>query len=275
MAKRLNVQLVVIDPQNDFLDIPGAALSVTGANADMNRLAAFIDRAGSKLADIHVTLDSHRLVDIAHPAWWVNQDGDQPNPFTLISASDIAAGIWTTRDPGVRSRTLAYARALEATPGQYRICVWPPHCLIGTWGHNVHAGLNASLQKWSNDAYAMVNYVTKGSNPYTEHYGALMAEVPDPNDPGTGLNTQFLQMLAAADIVAVAGEASSHCVLKTVAQIAENIGTEHIKKFYLLRDCMSPVGALPGVDFPAIADAFLLKMQAAGMTVTTSTDFLS
>ena len=275
MAKRLNVQLVVIDPQNDFCDIPGAALSVTGANADMNRLATFIGRAGNKLADIHVTLDSHRLVDIAHPAWWVDQNGDQPKPFTLISASDIVAGIWTTRDPGVRSRTLAYARALESTPGQYRICVWPPHCLIGTWGHNVHTGLNDSLQKWSNDAYAMVNYVTKGSNPYTEHYGALMAEVPDPNDPSTGLNTQFLQMLAEADIVAVAGEASSHCVLKTIQQIAENIGTEHIKKFHLLRDCMSPVGALPGVDFPAIAEAFLVKMQAAGMTVTTSTDFLS
>lgn len=276
MAKRLNIQLVVIDPQNDFCDIPGAALPVPGANADMERLAKFIDRAGSKLADIHVTLDSHRLIDIAHPAWWMDQNGDQPKPFTLISANDIEAGIWTPRDPGLRSRTLAYARTLESAPDHYKICVWPPHCLIGTAGHNVHAALNKSLQKWSDREFAMVDYITKGSNPYTEHYGALMAEVPDPNDPSTGLNTQFLTMLAEADIVAVAGEASSHCVLKTVQQIAENIGAEHIKKFHLLRDCMSPVPAIPNVvDFPAIAEAFLNRMKADGMTITTSTDFLS
>jgi nicotinic acid phosphoribosyltransferase len=65
MTKRTNIQLVVIDPQNDFCDLPGAALPVTGANADMERLAKFITRAGKKLEDIHVTLDSHRFIDIA------------------------------------------------------------------------------------------------------------------------------------------------------------------------------------------------------------------
>ena len=34
--------LLVIDPQNDFLDIPGAALPVSGANADMQRLADWL-----------------------------------------------------------------------------------------------------------------------------------------------------------------------------------------------------------------------------------------
>lgn len=275
MAKRLNIQLVAIDPQNDFCDIPGATLAVTGAGTDMERLAQFINRVGGKLEDVHVTLDSHRLIDIAHPAWWMDQNGNQPNPFTIISAADIEAGIWTPRNPSFRPRTLDYAHTLESTADHYNICVWPPHCLIGTWGHNVHATLNEALQKWSDREYAMVDYVTKGSNPWTEHYGALMAEVPDPNDPSTGLNTAFLQMLAEADIVAVAGEASSHCVLKTVRQIADNIGDAHIKKFHLLRDCMSPVSAVPGgPDFPKIAEAFLRDMKSRGMTITTSTDFL-
>jgi nicotinamidase/pyrazinamidase len=276
VAKRLNVQLVVIDPQNDFCDLQGARLPVTGANADMERLAKFLDRVGRKLEDVHVTLDSHRLIDIAHPAWWMDQNGNQPNPFTMISAADIDAGIWTPRNPGFRQRTLDYAHALESTASHYKIFVWPPHCLIGTWGHNVHATLNEALQKWSDEQYAMVDYVTKGSNPWTEHYGALMAEVPDPNDPSTALNTAFLQMLAEADIVAVAGEASSHCVLKTVQQIADNIGDAHVKKFHLLRDCMSPVPQTPGgPDFPKMAEAFLRDMKSRGMTITTSTDFLS
>ncbi|MBI2591086.1 MAG: hypothetical protein HYW34_00170 [Candidatus Brennerbacteria bacterium] len=276
MVKRLKVHLVVIDPQNDFCDLPGAALPVAGANADMERLAGFINRVGHKLDDVHITLDSHRLIDIMHPAWWMDQNGNQPNPFTMISAADIEAGIWTPRNPGFRQKTLNYARVLESTPDHYKIFVWPVHCLIGTWGHNVHSKLNEALQRWSDREYAMVNYVTKGSNPWTEHYGALMAEVPDPDDPSTGLNTSFLDIIAEADIVAVAGEASSHCVLKTVQQIADNIGDTHIKKFHLLRDCMSPVPASPGgPDFPKIAEAFLREMKSRGMTITTSTDFLS
>lgn len=242
----------------------------------MERLARFLKRVGGKLEDVHVTLDSHRLIDIAHPAWWMDHNGDQPGPFTIISAADIEAGIWTPRNPSFRQRTLEYSRSLEAAADHYKICVWPVHCLIGTWGHNVHETLNEALQGWSDKEYAMVDYVTKGSNPWTEHYGALMAEVPDPSDPSTQLNTAFLQMLSEADIVAVAGEASSHCVLKTVQQIAENIGDTHIKKFHLLRDCMSPVGAVPGgPDFPKIAETFLGSMKSRGMTITTSTDFLS
>ena len=86
MKTSTKVHLLVIDPQNDFCDIPVAeqpadtsaagskklapALPVTGADQDMKRLAAFIDRAGDKLFDIHVTLDSHNPIDIAHPTWW-------------------------------------------------------------------------------------------------------------------------------------------------------------------------------------------------------------
>ena len=205
----LNVQLVVIDPQNDFVDISGAALPVPGANEDMKRVAKLVERCGRKLSDIHVTLDSHRLVDIAHPAWWVDGRGKNPAPFTLITASDIEKGIWTTRDPALRAYSLGYAKKLEAT-GKYTLCVWPVHCLIGTWGHNVQSDLNASLQKWSAEQFALADLVTKGSHPYTEHYGALQAEVPDPKDPGTALNTEFLATLAQADVIVLAGEALSH-----------------------------------------------------------------
>jgi nicotinamidase-related amidase len=276
VEKRPNVHLLVVDPQNDFCDLAGAALPIPGATADMERLAALINQVGHKLKAIHVTLDSHRLIDIAHPAWWRDQNGQKPKPFTMISAGDIEVGIWTPRNPAFRTRTLQYAHDLESAPDHYKIFVWPPHCLIGTWGHNVHAALNDALQKWSDEQYVLVDYMTKGTNPCTEHYGALMAEVPDPNDPSTGLNTAFLNTLIEADIVLVAGEASSHCVLKTVKQIAANIADQQLKKFHLLRDCMSPVPAQPGgPDFPKIAQAFFHDMKDQGMTITTSTDFLA
>lgn len=272
--KNLKIHLLVIDPQNDFVDIDGASLPVAGAKDDMGRLAKMVGRVGHKFEDIHVTMDSHRLLDISHPAWWVDKDKNHPSPFTIISADDVANKIWMPRNPNFYARCLSYVQEL-ALKGNYMLCIWPPHCLIGTWGHNVYAELNDALQRWSGKEFAMVDYVTKGSNPWTEHYGALEAEVPDPQDPGTQLNTRFLDMLANADIVAIAGQALSHCVKATVTQIANNIGQEHIKKFQILTDCSSPVGAVPnGPDFPAIAKAWLGDMQKLGMTLVTSDEFL-
>jgi nicotinamidase/pyrazinamidase len=276
----MKIHLLIIDPQNDFMDIPGAALPVAGANGDMNRLAGLVDRIGLKLQKIHVTLDSHQVVDIAHPAFWRDQNGNQPTPMTIISAASIKDGTWTPRLPQFRDRSLAYAEALEAS-GKYQIMVWPAHCLIGSPGYSVQETLLGALNRWCATRVRNIDYVAKGTNVFTEHYGALMAEVPDPNDPSSQLNGRFLQVLQDADIIVVAGEASSHCVKATVEQVADNIGDEHVKKFHLLTDCMSPVGAVTDgngnvlVDFPAIADQFLKDMEARGMTLTNSTDFLS
>ena len=85
-----NIHLLVIDPQNDFCD-PNGSLFVPGANEDMKRLATMVDRLKDKLADIHVTLDSHRRVDISHPIWWKSPSGAHPDPFTQITAADLEA----------------------------------------------------------------------------------------------------------------------------------------------------------------------------------------
>lgn len=269
----MNVHLLVIDPQNDFMDINGAALPVAGANGDMVRLAGFVDRVGTKLQQIHVTLDSHQIVDIAHPAFWRDADGKSPDPMTMISAQAIEDGTWTPRLPNYRDYAIDYAKQLEAD-GKYTLMIWPAHCLIGSWGHNVQDDLAAALGRWETARVRNVDYVTKGTNVLTEHYGALMAEVPMASDPTTQLNGRFLAMLQKADMIVVAGEASSHCVKATIEQVADHIGTEHVKKFKLLTDCMSPVQH-PDIDFPAMAEQFLKDMEARGMELTNSVDFLA
>lgn len=271
----LKVHLVIIDPQEDFMDSPGSTLPVDGANDDMRRLAVMIDRVGRKVEDIHVTLDSHRVIDVGHPGMWRNQDGEMPAPFTIISADDIANEVWTPRSPSLRARMLKYARALKSQ-GNYPLIIWPEHCIIGTPGHNIQADLMAALQRWERDNFANVDFLVKGTNAFTEHYGALMAEVPDPSDPSTGLNVGFLDMLKEADIVAIAGEALSHCVKSTVDQIIENIGGEHIQKIHILVDCSSPVPKIgDGPDFPAIAAQWLKEVEKKGVKLVTSTDFLA
>jgi nicotinamidase/pyrazinamidase len=268
VKSKTKIHLLVIDPQNDFCDIPGAALPVPGAAADMVRLADFIDRTGDRVYDVHVTLDSHNPVDIAHPTWWTNGEGNAPAPFTVITAPDVRNGTWRARNPMLQARSQTYVEALEAN-SRYALVIWPQHCLIGHWGHNVHESVAASLDRWASRKLEVVDYVTKGSNPFTEHYSAVQSEVPDPNDPGTLLNARLIQTLAEADVVVVAGQALSHCVANTVRDIANNFGEENIKKLVILEDCTSPVAG-----FEQMARDFMTEMTARGMQVAKSTEFM-
>lgn len=279
----MKIHLLIIDPQYDFCDQRGA-LFVTGADADMHRLATMINRLRDKLDDIHVTLDSHHLVDIAHPIMYVDSKGNHPAPFTLIFEDDLVNGTWRTTNPAFHARAINYSKALK-TNNRYVLCVWPPHCLIGSKGTQVYNGpddpkfpkeqrLYDALLKWEEE-FAMVDYVTKGSNMWTEHYSAVQADVPDPSDPDTQLNMRLIKTLQDADLILLAGEALSHCVLNTVTDIANNFGEENIKKLILLTDATSPVPNPPGgPDFVKMGQDFIRDMKKRGMQVSTTTEFL-
>jgi nicotinamidase-related amidase len=282
---KLKIHLLIIDPQFDFCD-PRGALSVAGAHEDMHRLAKMIHRIGAKLDDIHVTLDSHHLVDIAHPIFWIDSKGKHPNPFTLIFLDDVKNGMWRTTNPHFQKRALEYVQALKDN-NRYILCIWNPHCLIGSNGTKVYNGpddpkfpadqrLYDALLSWENE-FAMVDYVTKGSNMWTEHYSAVQADVPDPEDPDTQLNMRLIKTLQEADIILLSGEALSHCVLNTVTDIANNFGEENIKKMVLLTDATSPVPNPPGPgapDFFKMGQDFIRDMKKRGMQVSTTVEFL-
>lgn len=212
-----SLHLLLIDPQNDFCH-PDGALSVPGAEEDMARLIELIDRRASDITRITVTLDSHRRLDISHPLWWRDPEGTPPAPFTQISAADVHAGHWQSTDPSAQRRSLRYLETLEST-GRYPHVIWPEHCLLGDPGHNVYAPLSAALHRWEATKHTGVDFLLKGSNPWTEHYSAVRAEVPDPLDPGTEVDANFVASLANADELWIAGQALSHCVANTVRDL--------------------------------------------------------
>lgn len=277
----MKTHLLLIDPQNDFCDLPPdwlprspvtgelwqPALPVAGAHGDMQRAAGLVKRLGGGIDAITVTLDSHHRIDIAHPGFWLEAaSGRAPGAFTPITAAQVRAGAYLPRDAAQLDRVLAYLDALEAT-GRYTLMVWPVHCQMGSWGHGVHAGLQVALDAWADRQGRSVEVVTKGENPWTEHYSALQAEVPDPADADTELNQALLAELDRFDRVLIAGEAGSHCVRATVEHLAAHLPSGKLDKLVLLTDCISPVAG-----FEAQQAEFLAAMQARGLQLALSTE---
>lgn len=298
------IHLVVIDPQNSFCKVVpqdqqqvlhDGELCVTGAWEDMKRTAALVNRLGSKLDDIHITLDSHHLLHVAHPIWYRDSSGNCPDPFTIMRAENGKiigskfdangqqqdVGEFRCFKPSVLTRpanappgppgTLEYLESLQKA-GKYPHCIWPPHCLIGSPGHNVVSPLFDAVFNWERSNYATVDYVTKGSNPYVEHFSAVRAEVVDPSDHTTQLNVEFIGVLEQADEILFAGEALSHCLANTMRDIANSFNDSEdkfLKKCVLLTDATSSV---PG--FESYGDTFIKEMTARGMKSTTTVDYL-
>jgi len=275
-----NIHLLIIDPQNDFCDLPdnyrpriaghvmAPALPIAGSHADMLRVAALIEQGGTGLTEISITLDSHQRVDIAHPTFWKKGDGSALQPFTQITAKDVRAGIYVPRDAAVVQRVLAYLDALEAS-GRYVHMVWPVHCEIGSWGNNVHEDVRRAYNRWEEARAGTVNKVIKGTNPWTEHYSAIKAEVPDAGDEATQLNAGFLAVLRKADRILITGEAGSHCVKATTEHIVENFAAGDVRKLVLLTDCMSPVAG-----FEAQYETFIGDMSARGVQIAQSAEVI-
>ncbi|THD04275.1 hypothetical protein B1810_06325 [Panacagrimonas perspica] len=260
----LSTHLLIIDPQIDFMDLPGASLPVRGADADMRRLAAFIRVNGRAIDGITLTFDSHELLDIGHPGFWRTPEGAPPPPFTQASHADVAAGRLVPADPSHLPRVLAYLLKLEAQ-GRYRHMIWPVHCQIGTQGHNLHPEILDACNAWEAGTGRPVVRVLKGLNRFTEHYSAVRAEVVDPQDPHTDTNQALLDVLLKADRLLVAGEALSHCVKATVEDVIAAMDPRDAGKVSLLTDAMS---AVPG--FEAQAEAFVHAMSAAGVRLATT-----
>lgn len=278
-----NVHLLIIDPQNDFCDLPTSylpqnplntdqrlqpQLPVPGAHADMHRLAHFIRRGKQTITQVSITLDSHHHVGIERPAMWRRSDGGAVAPFTQLSSDDVRQGKFVLQNRQSTETVLAYLDALEAA-GRYKHMIWPTHCEIGTWGHNIHADVLAACNVWEQHAGRPTAKVLKGDNPYTEHYSALIAEVPDSQDIRTQLNQPLLDSLMTADTLLVAGEAGSHCVKATMEHYVQHVDAELIKRVVLLTDCMSPI-----TGFEEPYEAFLNDMQQRGAQLSTSAAWL-
>ena len=282
--------LVAVDVQNTFCT-PGFELYVggrsgTGAVDDNRRLCEFIYRHLGLITRICATMDTHHLMQIFHPLFLIDGQGNSPEPFTLVSDEDLRAGRWKfnpllspslgiTPEYG-QKHLLSYAQKLKER-GKYDLTIWPYHAMLGGIGHALVSAFEEAVFFHGAARYSQPVFEVKGQNPLTEHYSVLGPEVLEgPNREGIAKrNLPFINLLLTFDAVIIAGQAKSHCVAWTIGDLLEDIQARDDRlagKVYLLEDCTSPVVIPGGVDYTDMADAAFKRFAEAGMHVVRSTD---
>jgi nicotinamidase/pyrazinamidase len=247
---------LIIDAQFDFCH-PEGALFVPGAEQDIHRIATLIRQYADQIDHVVVTLDTHHVLDIAHPLFWHDLSGKYPDPFTRITAEDIDTGKWIPRFSDEKASK--YVHDLEAD-GQFAHFIWPEHCLIGSRGAALHDTLLDALKYWSGKRDLDYVAVQKGLYPLSEHFGIFRAQVSDQWVPETQLNTALIADLERFDTVYLMGEAKSHCVANSLKQILD-FAPGLLPKLVVVPDCMSDVTGLGHLGDPIYAEALSKKVR--------------
>ncbi|MBD2702584.1 isochorismatase family protein [Spirosoma sp. BT702] len=247
---------LIIDAQFDFCH-PEGTLFVPGADQDVARIATLIREHAFDIDYIVATLDTHHIMDIAHPLFWQNSSGEHPNPFTQITSAEVEAGEWIPRFSVEKAKK--YIADLEAD-GQFAHFIWPEHCLIGSRGAALHDTLLVALKDWTKQRSIDYVAVQKGLYPLSEHFGIFRAQVPDDNIPETQFNTSLIYDLNRFDTIYLMGEAKSHCVANSLKQILD-FAPALVPKTVVVTDCMSDVTGLGHLGQPIYAEAQSRKVR--------------
>jgi nicotinamidase-related amidase len=287
---KIRVCLMVIDAQVTFC-VPGFELFVggrsgTGAVDDNRRLCEFIYHNLGTITEIDPTMDTHTGMQIFHPVFWVNDKGENPPPFTMITDKDIETNKWKV-NPAVANSlkvnymtlqryALHYARKL-CSAGKYALTIWPYHAMLGGIGHTLVPAVEEALFFHNIARCSQTGFEIKGGNPLTENYSVLSPEVlnDEAGRPIDQKNTRFIEKLMKFDMVIIAGQAKSHCVAWTIEDLLSEIVAKDrtlAEKVYLLENCTSAVVIPNVIDFTDAADQAFQRFAAAGMHIVKSTD---
>jgi nicotinamidase-related amidase len=265
---------------------PGASLFVPGAVEDTARAIEWLYRHLDRVTTLVLSLDTHTVHQVFHPAAWEDAEGRHPPPFTVITADDVRKGRWrpVLRAEGFADRESAgqeYCEQLEKS-GRYVLTIWPYHALLGGASHALVPALMEAALFHSVARRSETVFEIKGRSAVTESYSVLSPEVRRLAGRTVGeFNTRLFDLLMSHDRVYVFGQAKSHCVRATLLDLMEECRRRDpalLRRVHVLEDAMSPVPAPPldplppALDFPRVADEALRTFAAAGMRVVRTTD---
>lgn len=283
-ARRDNFKIAAfgIDCQNGFI-LPDATvpngLAVPGAVEDTQRITEWIYRNLNVITGLHFSMDTHRVFQIFHPAFWTDANGNHPDPLTPISAEEVKNGTWTPiSNP---QACLEYCQKLEAT-GKYMLAIWPYHTLLGGASHALVGPLMEASIFHTVARKIQTHFETKGTHTNVEHYSIFSPEVKELRNQVVGeFNTRFFNMLLEYDRIYVFGQARTHCVMNSLIDMRTEILAKDAtlaSKVYIVTDAMSDVPAPPldplpdHLNFTEIANQEFETCRQAGFNFCTTTD---
>lgn len=257
----------LIDMQVDFVfPSPIGRLSVPNAIADTRRTIEWLYRNLPHITHIAASLDTHMPYHIFYPNWWKNKDGGHPAPFTVITADDVRAGRWLPATEPAWS--VYYVETLERS-SKKQLMIWPFHCMEGTVGRALVPALSEAIMFHSAARMAQPTFLTKGTIAHTEFYSVLEPEVKYPDHPDGVVNQKFLDFIDTFDLIYVAGQARSHCVLETMRSVLRYFDDNStvLEKFRFLNDCSSSIAGFEEQTETAVSD-----FARRGIRLVQSTD---
>ncbi|MBD3382816.1 MAG: isochorismatase [candidate division Zixibacteria bacterium] len=286
--------LLLIDCQNTFCT-PGFELFVAGRSGnaavlDSARICEFVYKNIGLFSDIIASMDTHRALQIFHPIFLVDKNGDYPEPNTQISLDDIKSGRYmvnpdiTDNFDGQSQKRLQdyleyYVRQLEQS-GRLQLMIWPYHAMLGGIGHALVSAIEEALFFFTMTRQRQPHIEIKGEIPMAENYSIFRPEV-DRDENGQKIaseNKTFFDRILGYDRILIAGQAKSHCVAWTVEDLLLEIQSRDpnlAEKVYLLEDCSSAVVIPNAVDFTEQAESAFERFARAGMKLVKSTDPIS
>lgn len=293
-SKGLKIAALGIDCQNAFT-LPSASLFVPGGNDDMMRAGSWIYRNVHMISKLFLSLDTHTMNQVFHPDFWEDPSGRHPEPFTVITAAQVKAGLWRpcinqSTFINLKAAMVDYCEQLEAAD-KYALTIWPYHALLGGASHGINPGLMEACMFHSVARATDIEFIQKGRSQFTENFSIFSPEVLSLSDGVVGggrgksvglIDNDLVSTLKHYDRVYVFGEASSHCVMSSLYGLINpmNDRNSHLDKIYILEDAMSPVPAPPlaplpdALNFPMVAKKAMADFAKSGMHIVKTTDVI-
>src|ERR671910_177192 len=173
--------LLAVDVQNTFcipdFELFVAGRSGTGAVDDNRRLCEFVYRNLGPITQIYPSLDTHHAMQVFHAIWVVDEYGDHPAPYTLVSVDDVKAGRWRMNpavaealdiDVDYAERYLAHYTQQLAEGGKYNLTIWPYHAMLGSIGHALVSAVEEAVFFHSIARHSQPDFQVKGNNRLAE-----------------------------------------------------------------------------------------------------------
>lgn len=246
-SKKMKRLLIIIDPNNDFVDSRGS-LYIKGAEKGVDAIIDFMERENPDA--IIVSQDTHKTYHISHCGYWKNN----LEPFTVVTVKDVEEGRVQPLKAD-RKSVINYLKIVESKHQTHTL--WTDHCIKNTWGWEFPERLNRALLQWQikENGNRPLYIYEKGEFENAEMFSIFSYVNADDVDQR---GKKIMDEMAKYDEVVVCGFAKDYCVAESVKDIRrderfrdklrflEN-GMYAIDKcspnFAIYRDCVETFGA--------------------------------